>query len=110
MSEKRCKFDQDFKDGAFDVVLTSGRPVAEIARDLGINEGTLGNWVEKRRRRQTPGALREDERRAVAVAQGQRRVAYAARRPKKIGGAVGGRGDGTQAVIAAIVACRTELK
>lgn len=62
MSEKRRKFDQDFKDGAVDIVLTSGRPVAEVARDIGINEGTLGNWVDKRRRSQKPGALSEDER------------------------------------------------
>ncbi len=62
MSEKRRKFDQDFKDGAVDIVLMSGRPVAEVARDLGINEGTLGNWVDKRRKSQQPGSLREDER------------------------------------------------
>ena len=31
MSEKRRKFDQDFKDGAVRIVLESGRPVAEIA-------------------------------------------------------------------------------
>ncbi len=46
MSEKRRKFDQDFKDGAVDIVLTTGRPVAEVARDLGVHEGTLGNWVD----------------------------------------------------------------
>ena len=62
MSEKRRKFDQDFKDGAVDVVLTTGRPVAVIARELGVDEGTLGNWVDKRRRAQIPGVLREDER------------------------------------------------
>ena len=62
MSEKRRKFDQDFKDGAVDIVLTTGRPVAEVARELGVHEGTLGNWVDKRRRAQTPGVLREDER------------------------------------------------
>ena len=62
MSEKRRKFDQDFKDGAVDIVLTSGRPVAEVARDIGVHEGTLGNWVDKRRRSQKPGALSEDER------------------------------------------------
>ncbi len=33
------------------MVLESKRPVAEIARDLGIHEGTLGNWVNSYRRR-----------------------------------------------------------
>ena len=47
MSEKRRKFDQDFKDGAVCIVLESGRPVAEIARELDVHEGTLGNWVNK---------------------------------------------------------------
>ena len=28
-----------------ELVISSGRPIAEIARDLGIYEGTLGNWV-----------------------------------------------------------------
>ncbi len=26
-----------------------GKPIAEVARDLGINAGTLGNWVNKDR-------------------------------------------------------------
>jgi transposase len=62
MPEKRRKFDQDFKDGAVDIVLTTGRPIAEVAREIGVHEGTLGNWVEKRRRSQTPGAVTGDER------------------------------------------------
>ncbi len=32
------------------MVLGSKRPVAEIARDLGVHEGTLGNWVNSYRR------------------------------------------------------------
>jgi transposase len=62
MSEKRRKFDQDFKDGAVRIVLESGRPVAEIARELDVHEGTLGNWVNKVKAQQQPGALRESER------------------------------------------------
>jgi putative transposase len=27
------------------MVLETGRPIAEVARDLGIHDGTLGNWV-----------------------------------------------------------------
>ena len=44
------------------------RPIAQVARDLGINEGTLGNWVnaDKRRRGEADGALSEDERAELA--------------------------------------------
>jgi transposase len=31
------------------LVISSGQPVAEVARNLGIVEGTLGNWVAKAR-------------------------------------------------------------
>jgi len=62
MSEKRRKFDQDFKDGAVRIVLESGRPVAEIARELDVHEGTLANWVHKARASLKPGALGESER------------------------------------------------
>jgi len=30
-------------------VLESGKPIAQVARDLGVNAGTLGNWVAKAR-------------------------------------------------------------
>ena len=68
MAETRRKFDRDFKEGAVRLVRETGRPVAEVARDLGINEGTLGNWVnaDKRRRGEGNGALSEDERAELA--------------------------------------------
>jgi transposase-like protein len=45
MGQARTKYTQAYKDEAVELVVSSGRPIAEIARDLGINEGTLGNWV-----------------------------------------------------------------
>jgi transposase len=47
MPEKRRKFDAEFREGAFRLVRETGKPIAQIARDLGINEGTLGNSVIK---------------------------------------------------------------
>ena len=39
------KFDQDFRQGAVRIVLETGKPIAQVARELGVNEGTLGNWT-----------------------------------------------------------------
>jgi transposase len=43
------KFDEDFKQGAVALVTETGKPIAQVARELGVNEGTLGNWVAKAR-------------------------------------------------------------
>jgi transposase-like protein len=48
MSERR-KYDAEFGEGAVTVVREAGRPIAEVARDLGVGAGTLGNWVHKDR-------------------------------------------------------------
>jgi transposase len=68
MAETRRKFDQDFREGAVRLVRETGKPIVQVARDLGINEGTLGNWVnaDKRRRGVGNGALDEDERAELA--------------------------------------------
>src|SRR5258708_40183683 len=69
MGEARRKFDPDFREGAVRLVRETGRPIAQIARDLiGVNEGTLGNWVnaDKRRRGDGTGVLSEDERAELA--------------------------------------------
>ena len=42
---QRRRFSHQFKAEAVQLVIASDRPVAEIARELAINEGTLGNWV-----------------------------------------------------------------
>ena len=64
MAETRRKFDQDFKQGAVRIVRETGKPIVQVARELGVNEGTLGNWcAQDRRQRGEPGGpLGEDER------------------------------------------------
>ena len=64
MAETRRKFDADFKEGAVRLVRETGKPIAQVARELGIHDGTLGNWVnaDRRRRGEGNGALGEDER------------------------------------------------
>jgi transposase len=45
MADTRRKFDQEFKAGAVRIVRETGGPIAQAARELGINEGTLrGRW------------------------------------------------------------------
>src|SRR5215213_7019896 len=45
MRERRRKFTPEFKDEAVKMVIESSRPVAEVAREIQVNEGTLGNWA-----------------------------------------------------------------
>lgn len=46
---KYRKYTQEYRDEAVKLVIESSRPIAEVARELGINEGTLGNWCNKYR-------------------------------------------------------------
>lgn len=46
---ERKKYDAEFKQRAVDLVIDSGRPIAQVCVDIGVNEGTLGNWVRKYR-------------------------------------------------------------
>ena len=45
MSGKYRKFSPEFREEAAKMVVESSRPVADVARELGINETSLGNWV-----------------------------------------------------------------
>jgi transposase len=47
MPEDRKKYDREFREGAVRIVEETGKSIAAVARDLGANEGTLGNWVAR---------------------------------------------------------------
>ena len=62
MSEMRKKYDREFREGAVRIVEETGKPIAQVARDLGVNEGTLGNWVTRARQaREGRGELSKDD-------------------------------------------------
>jgi len=43
----RRKFSDEFKRDAVEIVTSSGKPIAQVARGLGIYDSTLGNWVKQ---------------------------------------------------------------
>jgi ATP-dependent exoDNAse (exonuclease V) alpha subunit len=67
MPEKRRKFKKEFREGAVRIVRETHKPIAEVARDLGIHPGTLGRWVHLDRvgSGEVDG-LKEDERARLA--------------------------------------------
>ena len=51
----RRSFTDDYKAGAVRLVLDEGKTVAGAARDLGLTESSLRNWVEQARADRTNG-------------------------------------------------------
>ena len=45
MPSKRRTFSAEFKDEAARSVIDQSKPVATVAREIGLNEQTLRNWV-----------------------------------------------------------------
>lgn len=45
----RRSFTDEFKRDAVGLVIDEGRTVVDVARALGVGEGTLGNWVRQAR-------------------------------------------------------------
>jgi transposase len=50
VSSKRRTFSPEFREQATKMVIETSRPVAQVARELGVGVQTLGNWVNKYRR------------------------------------------------------------
>ncbi|MGI8678978.1 MAG: transposase [Jatrophihabitans sp.] len=68
MGRQRREFTPEYRDEAVKLVINTGRAVATVARELGINEATLGRWVNSFKARQDAGdgALSETERAELA--------------------------------------------
>ena len=49
MSSKRRRFTEEFKADAVQLVVQGERPIAQVARELEINESSLGYWVKSYR-------------------------------------------------------------
>jgi transposase len=47
MPEKRRRYDPEFREGAVRVVRETGKSIRQVADDLGMNAGTLANWIVK---------------------------------------------------------------
>lgn len=66
MLGRPSKWPEEFRREAVELVLTSGRSVADVAASLGVSPKTLANWVRAAReageRALDPDALSESER------------------------------------------------
>ena len=53
---KRRKFTEEYRRDAALMVIDAGRPIAQVARELGIGEQGLGRWVKTERARRAAEA------------------------------------------------------
>lgn len=51
MTKKHGKFSPEFREEAARMVVETSRPIADVARELGINDTSLGNWVRAYRKK-----------------------------------------------------------
>src|SRR4051812_30570374 len=81
MEEKKKRprraFTAEYKAEAVRLVETSGRTVAHVARDLGVQASSLGMWVEQARidaGKGTSGALTTEEKQELAALRKENRI------------------------------------
>src|SRR3954468_13318603 len=72
----RRSFTEEYKTGAVRLVLDEGKAVAAVARDLGLTESSLRNWVEHARADRTKGrtGLTSAEREELARLRKENRI------------------------------------
>ncbi len=65
MGSTRRRFTEEYKAQAVAFVIDDHRPIAEVARNIGVHEMTLGKWVKKARESDdSPAKPLEDSERA----------------------------------------------
>ena len=52
VSSSRKKYTPEYRQEAARLVIESGRPIAHVAKEIGVAEGRLGKWVKLERERQ----------------------------------------------------------
>src|SRR5215212_3669147 len=63
MSRKRKQYTPAYRREAAHLVIDTGRPIVQVAREIGVGEALLGRWIAIERARTDPAeALDVDER------------------------------------------------
>ena len=75
MGRQRREFSPEYKDEAVGLVINTGRTVAVVARELGINEATIGRWVNSQKHREGAGDTPLSESEQVELARLRKEVA-----------------------------------
>jgi len=83
MGSTRRSFTDEYKEQAVGFVLDDGRAIAEVARNIGVHEMTLGKWVKRMREDRdsalpADAPLTENERSELTRLRGEVRDANAA--------------------------------
>ena len=60
------RYPDEFRREAVELFRSSDRSRAEVAKSLGISDGSLASWVKQAERDEVPGALDADERAELA--------------------------------------------
>ena len=68
VSQQRTKYTPEYRREAANLVIESQRPIAHVAREIGVAPGLLGRWVkdEKQRRGASDGMSETDLRAEIA--------------------------------------------
>lgn len=74
MSEQPKRYSPEFKEQAARKVIDNSLPITRVARELGINDTTLGFWVKAYRKKIAGEPLPTDMPEAERVLELQRRV------------------------------------